>query len=70
MQLEISQQERDDIAYALQMRIAVVETGDPALRANDAIQMGKPQLVRAMSTSQRELISRHEAMVKKLLSVR
>ena len=70
MQKEITPQERDDIAYALQMRIAVVETGDPALRANDAIQMGKPQLVRALSSSQRELIARHEALVKKLLNNR
>lgn len=70
MNLDITPKERDELAYALSMRIAVIETGDPTLRANDAIQMGKPNLVRALSDSQRELIARHEALIKKLLNTR
>ncbi|KWU26428.1 hypothetical protein AS149_25920 [Burkholderia cenocepacia] len=70
LNVDMSPQERDEIILALQMRIAYIETGDPALRANDAIGMGKPQMVRALSDAQRALIARTEALVKRLLGTR
>jgi hypothetical protein len=70
MKLDMTQQEREDLVFGLQMRIAVVETGDPTLRANDAIAMGEHKKVRALSESQRALIARHEGLVKKLLQAR
>lgn len=70
MKLEMTQQEREDLVLGLQIRLAVIETGDPVLRANDAINMGKHKLVKALSPEQRALVARHEALVTKLLSVR
>lgn len=70
MKLDMTQQEREDIIFGLQMRIALVETGDPTLRASDAIAMGEHKKVRALSDAQRALIARHEELVKKLLQAR
>lgn len=70
MHLEMTQQEREDLVYGLQMRICNIETGTTTLRANDAINSGQHKLVRALSESQRALIARHEALVKKLLAAR
>ncbi|MBC8740403.1 hypothetical protein F6X40_27480 [Paraburkholderia sp. UCT31] len=70
MQLQMSQQEREDLIIGLQMRIAVIETGDPVLRANDAINSGKHKMVKALSQEQRTLIARHETLVTKLLQCR
>ena len=70
MKLDMTEQERDDLVRGLQIRIAVIETGDPVLRANDAINMGQHKKVRALSDEQRALVARHEALVAKLLSAR
>lgn len=70
MQLDITQQDREDLAYALGMRICSVETGTTTMRANDAINSGQSKLVRPLSESQRALISRHEALIKRILTVR
>lgn len=68
IQLGIDQQEREDLVYGLQMRICVIETGTPTLRAADAVNMGQHKIVKALSADQRALIARHEALIKKLLS--
>ncbi|MEX3983738.1 hypothetical protein AB4Y45_32670 [Paraburkholderia sp. EG287A] len=68
MKLEMTTQERDDIVLGLQIRMAVIETGDPVLRANDAINMGQHKKVRALSDDQRALVARYEALVAKLQS--
>jgi hypothetical protein len=70
MKLHMTPQERDDLTLALQIRICVIETGDPALLANDAINMGKPKLVKALSGEQRALVARTETLVTKLLTAR
>jgi len=70
MQFDMTQQEREDLVRGLQIRMAYIETGDPVLRANDAINMGKPQMVKALSADQRALLTRHEALVDKLLRAR
>lgn len=70
MQFDMTQQEREDLVRGLQIRMAYIETGDPVLRANDAINMGKPQMVKALSPDQRALLTRHEALVDKLLRAR
>ncbi|MBK3780144.1 hypothetical protein G3A43_07725 [Paraburkholderia aspalathi] len=70
MKLDMTPQERDDLVRGLQIRINIIETGDPVLRANDAINMGKPKLVKALSADQRALVARTEALVTKLLVAR
>lgn len=70
MKLDITPEERDDLVRGLQIRLNIIETGDPALRANDAINMGKPKLVKALSADQRALVARTEALVTKLLVAR
>jgi len=70
MKLDISAQEREFLVRGLQIRICVIETGDPVLRANDAIAMGQPKMVKALSADQRALIAEHEALVAKLQSAR
>lgn len=70
MMVTISEQDRADLVQALQMRLCVIETGNHILRANDAIQCGKPQLVKALDQSQRQLIARHEALIQRLLIAR
>lgn len=67
IQLAINQQEREDLAYALQMRICVVETGTPTLSAADASKIGQHQQIKALNEPQRALIARHEALIQKLL---
>jgi hypothetical protein len=66
MQLSINPQEREDLVRGLQMRICMIETGDAVLRANDAINMGQPKLVKALSGEQRELVARLEGLVDRL----
>lgn len=70
MQLNFSLQEQEDLVRGLQMRICVIETGDPVLRANDAVQMGRHRLVRALTSEQRALVARLESLVQRLLAAR
>ncbi len=70
MQVSITQSEQDDLVRGLQMRICVIETGSPILRAQDAVASGQPQLVRALSTEQMAVVLRHEALINKLLTAR
>lgn len=67
MQLELTQQECADMRYALQVRICVIETGTPTLRAEDARAMGKANLVKPLSDEQKVVIARHAALSQKLL---
>jgi hypothetical protein len=66
MKLELSQQEQEDVIVGLQMRICVIETGNPSLRANDAIESGQPKLVRALSDEQKATVGRFEELVVKV----
>lgn len=58
----------DDIVTSINMRIAFMETGDIALRANDAIKQGRSNLVKPLTDAQRNIIVRMENMVKRILS--
>lgn len=68
MKLDISEQEREDLIRGLQMRVCLIETGDPVLRADDARDMGKPKLVRTLSVDQQATVARLEALVGRLTS--
>lgn len=68
MKVDITPQEKEDLVRGLLIRICLIETGDPVMRANDAINSGQHKLVRALSDDQRALIARHEALVMKLQS--
>lgn len=70
MKMDITTQEKEDLVRGLLIRICIIETGDPVMRANDAINCGEHKKVRALSDDQRALIARHEALVKKLQSAR
>jgi hypothetical protein len=68
LKLEISEQEREDLVRGLQMRVCLIETGDPVLRADDARNMGKPKLVRNLSADQLATVARLDALVSRLSS--
>ena len=70
MKVDITTPEKEDLARGMLIRICIVETGDPVMRANDAINCGEHKKVRALSEDQRALIARHEALVVKLQSAR
>ena len=66
MKLDISEQEREDLIRGLQMRMCLIETGDPVLRAADALNMGNPKLVRVIGSDQQATVARLEALVARL----
>lgn len=70
MKLDISQEEREALVTGLQMRICYIETGDPCLRAQDALNMGKPNLVKPLNDDQKVIVLGHAALIKKVLMAR
>jgi len=58
------------IITALQCRRCIIETGDYALTAGDAIKSGHPEMVQTLSTDQMKIIIRTEELVNGLLNER
>lgn len=70
MNLSITPEERDELVQAVHSRICHIETGTAILRANDAIQSGKRDLLRPLTEHQRQFIARQEALIAKLRELR
>lgn len=66
MLLRLSEQEAADIWAALQMQICYVETGNPVLTANNAIERGKPELIRKLDDQQRQKLARLRSLAEAL----
>lgn len=68
MKLDITREEKYDLVRGLQIRICLIETGDPVMRASDAANCGEHKKIKALSDDQRELVCRHEALVTRLMN--
>lgn len=62
--------DREMIITALQCRRCIIETGDYALTAENAIKSGHPEMVKALSTDQMKVIIRTEELINGLLGER
>lgn len=66
MNLSITPEERDELVQAVHSRICHIETGTAILRASDALESGRRDLIRTLSENQRDFIARQEALIAKL----
>lgn len=64
--VELSRDEKNAIVTSLQMRICHMETGNVALRANDAISMKRQDMIRPLDEAQRKYIVNTEELIKRL----
>jgi len=69
MILEINDDERDDIYYSLGLRLGFIETG-ASMRAIDAKNCGKPELIRVLDRDQRQVQNRVEDLMMRVLQCR
>lgn len=70
MNLSITPEERDELVMSLHSRICHIETGTAILRASDALESGKKDLVRPLSAHQQAFIANQEALITKLRAAR
>ena len=68
--LAVDQAEIDALVTALNVRMCFIETGTASVRAADAIEQDNAKIVRRLETSQRDLVTRCEKLVIKLLTLR
>ena len=60
----------NELYTCISVRLALIETGDPVLRAVDAVNSGQPKLVKPLDRRQRELINSLEDVQTMLLRTR
>lgn len=70
MNLTITPEERDELVQAVHSRICHIETGTAILRASDALQSGRRDLIRPLSEHQRAFIARQEDLIARLRGLR
>ncbi len=63
-------EELDDIYTALWMRRNFIETGNPALSANDAIASKQHKIIRDLEPTQKKTIARIEGLMEKFLAAK
>ena len=67
--IELNKKEIDNIILCLQIRLGIIETGDPMIRAIDAQKMGQRDKIKALSREQMELVIETEDLIKKLRDI-
>jgi hypothetical protein len=68
--MKFTREERDMIYYSLSMRAGYIETGDPVLRAHDAYNMKKNDMIKPLSTDQMKGILMIEDLMSRILNER
>lgn len=66
MTLEVSKDEKEQIYYSVVLRLGFIETGT-SMRVQDAINCGKKNLVKPLSSEQIQLVLDLEKLLIKLL---
>lgn len=67
-QFDLSDEEAEDLLAALSMRCAYIETGSVAMRAADAINCGKREMIRQLTDEQAAVVRRMDELKVRLLT--
>ena len=62
----LTKEEKDNIYTSLYCRLGIIETGDPFLRAKDAVKY-KQKAIKALTSEQMQLVLDTEKLMEKML---
>ena len=66
----LDKEDKDILYYSLSCRRCIIETGDYSMSAQDALNAGHQDQIRALTTDQMKVIIRIEELMTQLLNMR
>ena len=67
--MNLSKEDKQELYYCICCRLGIIETGDPTMRASDAIKQGQHKMIKPLDTNQMKLIMRLDEIKNSLLGL-